>query len=462
MNRRDLLKNAALAGAALAPASASQQARASAGDRIGIGVIGCGGMGHMDLADFQKQPDAAIVAVCDVYQPNLHDAHQLTGGKARTYSDFRRVLDDRDVDAVVIATPDHWHPLIAVMACQAGKDVYCEKPVSNVVREGRLMVQAARDHKRIVQVGLQQRSGSHFQRAAQIVRSGELGEVHYVQTWIHENGSPEGLGTPPDSDPPAGLDYDFWLGPAPRIPFNPAHFLGNWRSFFAFGGGRITDWGVHLMDIVHMAMGVDAPQAVTASGGKLFVHDRRDTPDTHEVTWEYPGFLAHYTCLHHNSFGHNGDGGHKPFGSYGIQFHGTRGTLFVDRAGYEITPQMKSRTEPGGISFRAAFDDLTGISMYYELEGVSGRGTSSVQHVPHVQNFLKCVKSRELPVADIEIGHRATTTCHLGNIALRLQQKLHWDAAQERFTGGDPAAVAANRMLVRPYRAPWKLEGMQS
>jgi len=451
MNRRDLFKTAALAGAG----ALSQQARAAA-DRIGIGVIGCGGMGRMDLTDFQKQPDAEIVAVCDVYQENLQAAHKLTSGKARTYTDFRKLLDDRAVDAVVIATPDHWHPLITVAACNAQKDVYVEKPVSNVVREGRLMVEAARRNKRIVQVGLQQRSGSHFQRAAQMVRSGEIGDIHYVQAWIHESGSPEGLGTPPDSDPPDGLDYDFWLGPAPKVAFNSAHFLGNWRSFLAYGGGRITDWGVHLVDVVHLAMGADAPQAVTASGGKLYVHDRRDTPDTHEVTWEYPGFLLHYTCLHHNSSGHNGDTGNKPFGSYGTQFHGTRGTLFVDRAGYQVTPQMKSRTEPGGISYRAAFDDLTGISMYYELEGVAGRGTTSVQHIPHVQNFLRCVKSRELPVADIEIGHRTTTACHLGNIALRMKQKLYWDAKAERFIGNDDA----NRMLVRDYRAPWKLEGM--
>ncbi len=452
MNRRELFKSAALA------AALPRRGPAAPSDRIGIGVIGCGGMGRMDLADFDKQPEAAVVAVCDVYQPNLKEGLKLTGGKARTYTDFRKLLEDRAVDAVVVATPDHWHPFITIAACQAGKDVYVEKPVSNVVREGRLMVEAARKYRRVVQVGLQQRSGSHFQRAAQIVRSGELGDVHYVQTWIHEAGSPHGLGTPPDADPPAGLDYDMWLGPAPRAPFNDAHFLGNWRSFFAYGGGRITDWGVHLMDVVHLAMGVDAPQAVTASGGKLFVQDRRDTPDTHEVTWEYPGFLAHYTCLHHNSAGHNGDPGHKPFGSYGIQFHGTRGTLFVDRAGYEVTPQMKSRTEPGGISFRAAFDDLTGISMYYELEGVAGRGTTSVQHVPHVRNFLACVKSRELPAADIEIGHRSTTTCHLGNIALRLGQKLRWDGRAERFIGNEQA----NGMLARPYRAPWTLEGMEA
>jgi len=447
----------ALAGAA-ASGALTQQARAAANDRIGIGVIGCGGMGSMDLADFQKQPEAEIVAVCDVYDTNLEKAHALTGGKARKYTDFRKVLDDREVDVVVIATPDHWHPLITVSACNAGKDVYVEKPVSNVVREGRLMVEAARRNQRIVQVGLQQRSGSHFQRAAEIVRTGELGEIHYAQAWIHETSSPEGLGTPPDSEPPAGLDYDFWLGPAPKVPFNPAHFLGNWRSFFAYGGGRITDWGVHLVDIVHMAMGVDAPQSVTASGGKLYVHDRRDTPDTQEVTWEYPGFLLHYTCLMHNSYGHNGNAGHKPFGSYGIQFHGTRGTLFVDRAGYEVTPQMKSYTEPGGISSRAAYDDLTGISMYYELDGTAGRGTSSVQHVPHVQNFLRAVKSRELPAADIEIGHRTTSACHLGNIALRMQQKLRWDAKEERFIGNEEA----NRMLVREYRAPWKLEGMHA
>src|SRR5580658_6464857 len=167
MNRRDLFKTAALASALAQRSPAAPAPPAS--DRIGIGVIGCGGMGRMDLADFQKQPDAEIVAVCDVYQPNLQEAHQLTDGKARTYSDFRKLLEDRAVHAVVVATPDHWHPLIAVAACQAGKDVYVEKPVSNVVREGRLMVEAARRHKRIVQVGLQQRSGSHFQRVAKIV-----------------------------------------------------------------------------------------------------------------------------------------------------------------------------------------------------------------------------------------------------------------------------------------------------
>jgi len=263
LNRRELFKNAALA------AALPQPAPAAASDRIGIGVIGCGAMGRLDLADFQKQPEAQIVAVCDVYQPNLKAALNLTDAKARTYSDFRKLLEDPAVDAVVVATPDHWHPLITVAACQAGKDVYVEKPVSNVVREGRLMVEAARRHQRVVQVGLQQRSGSHFQRAAQIVRSGQLGDIHYVQTWIHETASPEGLGAPPDADPPAGLDYDMWLGPAPKVAFNETRFLGNWRSFSAYGGGRITDWGVHLMDVVHLAMGVDAPLAVTASATSL-------------------------------------------------------------------------------------------------------------------------------------------------------------------------------------------------
>jgi predicted dehydrogenase len=457
MNRRQLFQNAALAGMA-ATGALSSQGRAQANGRIGIGVIGCGGMGRMDLADFQKQPEVEIVAVCDVYETNLEAARKLTDGKAQAFTDFRKLLEYKPVDAVIVATPDHWHPLITVTACEAGKDVYCEKPVSNVVREGRLMVEAARRHKRVVQVGLQQRSGSHFQRAAQIIRSGELGQIHYAQTWIHEAASPEGLGLPPDSAPPDGLDWNFWLGPAPKVPFNTEHFIGNWRSFFAYGGGRITDWGVHLVDVVHMAMGVDTPHSVAASGGKLYLRDRRDTPDTHEVTWEYPGFVLHYTCLHHNSYGHNGNPGNKPFGSYGIQFHGTRGTLFVDRAGYEIAPQMKGHTEAGGISFRAAFDDLTGVSMYYDLDGTAGRGTTSVQHVPHVQNFIKCVQTRETPVADIEIGHRTTTACHLGNIALRLNQKLRWDGETERFIGNEDA----NRMLVRPYRAPWKLEGMEA
>jgi predicted dehydrogenase len=449
MNRRDLFRTAAALGVGdVAPASAN--------DRIGVGIIGCGGMGRMDQTDFQKNPDVEVVAVADVYRPNLERALEMTGRKAASYTDYRRLLENRQVQAVVVATPDHWHPLITVDACNAGKDVYVEKPVSRCLREGRLMVEAARRNDRVVQVGLQQRSGTHFQRAAKFIQEGKLGKVHYAQCWNHEILKPEGLGNPPDSNPPEGMDWDFWLGPAAKVPFNKSYHPGNWRWFYNFGGGKLTDWGPHLVDIVHWAMQTDAPLSAAASGGKLFVTDNRDTPDTIGVIFEYPGFLLHYSSLVHNTYGHDGNAGSKPFGSYGIQFHGSLGTLFVDRAGYAVTPQLEARYEPGGETFHNAFDDLTGTGLYYTGEGKAEKGTTSLQHLPHVRNFLDCVKSRQKPIADIEIGHRATAACHLGNIAYRLGQKIRWDAKAEKILDNE----AANRMLTRPYRAPWKLEGL--
>jgi predicted dehydrogenase len=448
MNRRGFLKRGAVA-------AGMAQAKAAANDRIGIGVIGCGGMGRMDLADFQKNPEVDIVAVCDVFRPNAEAARQLTGGKAEILGDYRRVLDRKDVDAVVVATPDHWHALMAVDACDAGKDVYVEKPISHNVREGRLMVDAARRNKRVVQVGIQQRSGSHFQRAVRTVQEGRIGEVHFAQCWNHNYGSPQGMGFPADTDPPSDLDWDAWLGPAPKIPYNPAR--RNFRIFWDYAGGELTNWCVHLLDVVHWATGHDEPLSVVSSGGKYYVNDCRDSPDTQEVVWEYPNCLVRYSTLLHNSYGPNGHPGNKPFGSYGIMLQGTLGTLFIDRSGYEIIPQMKSNAEKVSQGFREAFDDLSGLGLYFTTEAVPERGTTSLQHMPHVRNFLDCMKSRQLPAGDIEIGHKSTVPCLIGNIAHRVGQKLLWDAKLEKFSNNPQA----NALLSRPYRKPWRLAGME-
>src|SRR5581483_6525277 len=315
MNRRKLFQTAASAGMLAALGQGSGKA---ASDRIRVGVIGCGGMGKMDLTDFQKNPDVEIAAVCDVFEPNLQEAVRLTGNHAKPYRDFRRVLEDKSIDAVVVATPDHWHPLIMIDACSAGKDVYVEKPISHNVAEGRLMVEAARRHQRVVQVGIQQRSGSHFQRAVQAVHDGRIGDVLFAQCWNH-NFSPDraGMGHPPDQDPPADLDWDLWLGPAPKVPYNPAR--RNFRLFWDYAGGELTNWCVHLIDVVHWALRVDTPLTVSSSGGKWYFQDCRECADTQEVVWEYPGnLLVRYSTLTHSSFGPNGDNGAHSFGSYGI------------------------------------------------------------------------------------------------------------------------------------------------
>ncbi len=447
MKRRTFLKT---------PAVAAIPAAAAPNDRIGVAVIGCGGMGRADLADFNKQPEVEIRAVCDVFRPSAEAAAKLVDGKPDIVSDYRRVLERKDVDAVVVATPDHWHPLIAIQACEAGKDVYVEKPVSHNVREGRLMVEAARRHKRVMQVGIQQRSGAHFQRAVRAVQEGRIGKVHFAQCWNHNYvGSPKGMGFPADAPVPEGLDWDLWLGPAPEAPYNPAR--RNFRVWWDYAGGELTNWCVHLIDVVHWALGVDTPLSVMSSGGKWYYDDCRECADTQEVVWEYPGnLLVRYSTMVHNSYGPNGHPGNKSFGSYGVLLQGSKGTMFIDRAGYEITPQMEMHREKESAGSSPAYDDLLGYGQFYTGLTAPERGATSFQHMPHVRNFLDCLKTREKPAGDIEIGHRSTATCLLGNIALRTGERLKWDAAAERFTNSE----RANEMLRREYRKPWKLEGL--
>lgn len=427
------------------------------GDKLGVALIGCGGMGRADLIDFQKQPEVEIRALCDVFRPATEAAAKLVTGRAPELTgDYRRLLDRKDIDVVIVATPDHWHPLIAIQACAAGKDVYVEKPISHNVREGRLMVEAARRYKRVVQVGIQQRSGAHFQRAVQAVRDGRIGKVHFAQCWNHNHSSSnKGMGNPPDAPVPEGLDWDLWLGPAPKIPYNPTR--RNFRAFWDYAGGELTNWCVHLIDIVHWACEVDAPLSVTSSGGKWFYQDGRDCADTQEVIWEYPGnLLVRYSTMVHNSYGPNGHPGHKSFGSYGVLLQGTKGTLFIDRAGYEIIPQMEGHAEKITAGSRDAYDDLVGFGQFYTGLTTPECGATSFQHQPHVRNFLDCLKTRERPAGDIETGHRSTATCLIGNIALRTGEKLQWDAAREQFTN----SARANEMLRREYRQPWTLPGL--
>jgi predicted dehydrogenase len=455
MNRRDLFRQSAFTAMGTA---AFQAASAAPSDRVRVAVIGCGGMGRNNLVDFRRQSDVEVVAVCDVDSANAGRAREMTGGKTQIYGDYRRVLDRQDVDAVVVATPDHWHALMTVNACDAGKDVYVEKPVSHNVREGRLMVEAARRNRRIVQVGIQQRSGAHFQRAAKAVQDGKIGKVLFAQCWNHNySPDPKGMGFPPDSDPPQGFDWDMWLGPAPEVPFNRAR--RNFRIFWDYAGGELTNWCVHLLDVVHMCVGSESPASVVSSGGKWYFDDCRECADTQEVVWEYPGnLLVRYSTLAHNSFGPNGHPGAKSFGSYGTMLQGTKGTLFIDRAGYEITPQMRMNREAVSQTDREAYDDLLGAGLYFTTEGIAERGTTSMQHLPHVRNFVDCIKTRATPVGDIEIGHRSTVPCLIGNIALRTGQKLLWDGEAEQFTNSSDA----NRLLRREYRKPWTLQGLSA
>ena len=402
-----------------------------ANDKIAVGFIGLGAMGSGNLNFSMKVPDLQPVALCDVYEPHLERA--VSAAKKGGYTiegkrDFREILADKSIDAVCISTPDHWHPYMTVEACKAGKDVYVEKPACVYVDEGQKMIQAARKYKRIVQAGTMQRSGIHFQKAAEIVRSGELGNVTFVRTWNYGLAPKAGIGNPADAAPPADLDWDLWLGPSPNRPFNANRFgmdpkaFSHFRWFWDYAGGMMTDWGVHLLDIVQMAFDEKMPKSVTALGGKFWLTDNRETPDTLIVSYEYPGFLATYENRNSSSESMFGKG-------YGILFHGSKGTLFVDRSLYKLVPERGS--------------DLK------EIEVKASNNTN----VAHWANFLDCVKTRQKPNSDIEICQRSSTTCLLGNVALRSGLRLDWD--EKKWTTVQPEA---RKFLSREDRKPWRIK----
>ena len=423
-----------------------------ANDRVNVALIGCGGRGRGVARSMREVPNVAYTAVADVYKPNAELARTWAGADAASHSDFRKVLDLKDVDAVHIATPDHWHCIASVLACEAGKDVYVEKPTSLTVHEGRVMVNAARKHNRIVQVGTQHRSAEHFMKIAEIIKRGDIGEVRFVRVWNYINLTPNGMGVKPDSPVPEGLDWDMYLGPSPKVPFNQNRFLGTFRYFWDYSGGYITDYGNHRLDTMQQIMGVSAPNTISASGGLYIIKDGRETPDLMNVTYEYDKFIAVYEGSNINSHGVGGrTPGHRYYNSRGewdqpngIAFHGTEATIYAERIGWEIFPEPDP---PAYLRARADTPPKRNLKVKRMWENVEEPTKA------HCANFVECVRSRKSPNADIEIGHRSTSMALLGNIAMKTGKKLHWDAKSEKFKD----APDANAMLTRSYRKPWDL-----
>lgn len=412
--------------------------RVGPNEQLVAGFIGMGGMGNANLTDFMRCPEVRVAAVCDVDDSRRSAAAKRVGEGCDAYNDYRYIIERDDIDFVVISTPDHWHALPAIHACEAGKDVYCEKPMSLTIKEGRAMCQAAERYGRVTQLGTQQRGGTHFQRAVELIQSGALGRISLTRTWIIGRGS--SMGWPQDTDPPPGLDWDMWLGPAPYRRYNPARCHGSFRFFWDTAGGTLCDWGVHLMDIVHWAMQVDAPLACTASGGKYVFDDIRDTPDTQEVMWDYPGFTALWSLRQGNGYPfwfptslrqpiYQDGVTFAPVGGkgYGMAFYGENGTLFIDRDGWIIHPEGD------------------------RMQALQSGG--SEQHYAHVRDFIECVKTRGVCRSNFEVGHRSTTAPNLGNIAYWTGRKIRWDRANERIID-DPEA---DRLTGRPMREPWHL-----
>jgi predicted dehydrogenase len=429
---------------AAASTAFSRRSVLGAAERVRVGFIGVGNRGDQVLDAFLEQPDVEIAAVCDLYRPYVDFAVARCGGsRPKGVSDYRRLLDMNDLDAVAIGTPDHWHALQTIHACQAGKDVYVEKPLSLCVAEGRKMVEAVRKYERVCQVGIQRASSPMVNEAADLIRGGGIGKVTAARCFHVQNEWPNGIGNPPDEPAPDGLDWDAWLGPAPKVPYNRNRTFYRFRWFFDYSGGQLTNFGVHYTDTIQRALGQDAPLAVVAMGGKLASSDNREIPDTMEVLWTYPGgTLVSFTQINTNA----ALAAARPCE---IEFRGTKGTLYLSGGGYEIVPdditvkEFPART-PLDRSLERGY--RTGAKPVIEPKQVKGdAGTAA-----HVRNFLDCVKSRKTPSCDIEAGHRRTSATLLGNIALRTKAYLEWDRTAERFTNNPEA----NTRLRYEYRPP--------
>ena len=417
--------------AGLAPIASSFAApKIAANDKIAIGLIGAHSQGMSDLRQALKQPSVECIAICDIDESVLSDraveVEKIQGTKPKQYKDFRKLLENKDIDAVMIGAPDHWHAYMLIAACQAGKDVYVEKPLANSIGECDLMVKAVRKYDKVVQVGQQQRSGDHWQSAMEYIKSGQLGQLRKTLIWANFN---YGIGQlkVPDEAVPAGVDFDMWLGPAPQRTFNRARFHGSWRMFWDYGGGLMTDWGVHLIDMALWAKNITSgPLGAASSGGNFAYPDHaHETFDTMAVTYQMPD--------HEITWGNTAGIQSGPWGrNYGLAFIGNDATIVIDRTSWDLIPEMEN-----GKYKTAAMPQQAGHD----------------SHEAHVKNWIECLKLRKDPQCPIETGRLAALYSHIGNISLRTQSRIVWDETNKNFGNN----TAANNLLMPAYRQPWTL-----
>ncbi len=424
--RRSFLKETAFGGAILGLSPRTHRSLFAAqppSERVRIGMIGVGNQGgpKNNLKYFLKN----VVSVCDLDKTYLAEASDFlqkeAGLTVSTTDDYRRILDAKDIDAVVVTVPDQWHALMTIEACKSGKDVYCEKPLTLVIGEGRPMINAARKYERVVQTGSMQRSGFEFKLAVELLQKGVLGKVQTVNVtlpspnWIARAKSPV-----PDSAPPQGFDYNRWLGPAPMRPYNVNRLHYLFRFYWDYSGGQQTNFGAHHLDVAQWGLGMDESGPTTIEGSAVYnPNGWYETPDTTNIKYTYARGVVMNCKQKMDTKGSD----------QGTEFVGEKGSLFVYRGGLVANPP----------------ELLKGIDM--------PKIVSSQANVSHVNNFLDCVKSRKAPAADISIGHRSATVCHLGNIAVRSGKKIQWDPKSETIVGD----ADASKSLSKEYRSPWKL-----
>lgn len=441
-SRRSFIKQSATAmgGAALASlpivAAASPGRKVAPSDQVNLAVIGAKGMGWSNMRSHLKMSEVNCIGIADVdksvLDQRMKDVSDLRGKAPKGYEDYRKMLDDKDIDAVVIGSPDHWHCLMMADAVDAGKHVYVEKPLANTIQECQLMQALAKKHGKVVQVGQWQRSGTHYEKAIEYVQSGKLGQIRLVKVWAYQ-GWMKPVPVLPDGPVPAGVNYDLWLGPAPKRPFNPNRFHFNFRWFWDYAGGLMTDWGVHEIDIALYAMKASAPKSVMASGGKFaYPDDASETPDTLQAVFEYENFnmlWEHATGIDGGNYGK----------TEGIAFIGNNGTLVLNRGGWEIIPE--TYTEDG--------------LKKYKMESLPYQGRQDDYLDLHTRNFIDAVRKNDPSVlkCGVDTGSVAAINAQMGNISLKTGRKVYWDAAANEFKNDKQA----NELMKASYQNGYKL-----
>ena len=443
MDHKNILTRRAFTGAAIT--ALSYRRILGANNRVRLGYIGLGNRGDQVHEAFLEYGDQETAAVCDLRDDYMDFAIRKSQRSPTKYTDYRKLLDDKSLDAVVIATPDHWHALMFVQACHAGKDVYCEKPLSLTVAEGRKMVDTAAATKRVVQVGIQRRSATFLQEAVEFVRSGGIGEVTVARGFHIQNEWPNGIGMRADGPAPSEQEWEQWLGPAPYVPYNRNRSFYDFRWFYNYSGGQLTNFGVHYVDMLRWLIGKDSPKTVTALGGHYVIKDNREIPDTLMVTWDYGNVLVMFEQI-------NGNGAPPNTQNSEMELRGTLGTMYIHSNRWEVVPEKVTDKEFfARTPLDRASEKAWNPSKTPRIEGKIVKGV--VSNMPHARNFLDCLKTRAKTNCDTLTGFLSTSATQIANIALQTKSTLEWDAKAEKFTNNP----AANRLLEYKYRAPYKL-----
>ena len=431
IGRSTLVSTAGVAAPMFVSAKAlGQPGRPGANERIHLGLIGAGVMGTANLKNCAKYDDVAVTAVCDVSKEKLQATVERFKDTATGYHDYRELLERDNVDGVIVATPPHWHALMSIHACEAGKDIYVQKPMTLYPAEGLALKNAVQKHNVVSQAGTQVHAGENYRRVVEQVRSGNLGKISAVRTFVVYNQGAEGWGNVPDSEPPEGLDWNLWLGPAPKRAYNEilAKSAAYTASFMEYSGGQTPGMAPHIVDLPYWALGLDYPTVTSSAGKRLILQDCGDIPDTHEVLWQYPGLTMTWWASLVNSYGFDlqGKGGVRR--RLGIYFHGTNGTLFSDYGKHTIVPEgdrMKDAQTP----------------------------PESIPPSPgHEREWLDCILSRQQPSCSVPYHVKMDVAFTLSNLSLKLGRSIRFDPAAEKIVGDDEAA----RLAVPEYRAPWK------